>query len=80
MIALFDFIPRFCPNCGKPLGVANAPTSEDRKYHTHPAQDFNAFASHHCASTHCDLQFQKCETALLVDAADKTGGDLKQYA
>lgn len=65
MIALFDFIPRYCPSCGLPTLVRTDPAS---------LADYSSHLSFFCS--HCDLIFQKAFTRELVRAARLSGGDL----
>ncbi len=65
MIALFDFAPKFCPNCGKNV--------EPKGY---TREDFFANASFSC---NCGLSYQHCDSQVLVEAARETGGDLYRY-
>ena len=48
MIALFDFIPSFCPNCGQKFSI------KDDKY---CRQDFWGGCAHTCSK--CGMHFQK---------------------
>ena len=65
MIALFDFTPQFCPNCGDGL-----------QFHDHMARsDYNSHCSHTCD---CGLHFQKASSDLLLKAAAEEG-DMPQY-
>lgn len=65
MIALYDFIPRYCPNCGQPTGFINDPA--------HVA-DFSGYFSFDCTS--CGVVFQKAHTRQLLRLARESGGDL----
>jgi hypothetical protein len=76
MIALFDFLPNFCPNCGAETVGSFEQTESDRQCGLHPHHDYNFGASHSCD---CGLMFQKCDTQAMIDASDAYG-DLKQYA
>jgi hypothetical protein len=66
MIALFDFAPKFCPNCGQDLN----------QY----AAEYDAGVSYGCPCAPKVFMYQKASTADLVEAADKFGGDLSTYA
>jgi hypothetical protein len=66
MIAVFDFLPTFCPNCGTKT-VYNDPLT---------LQDFNAKCSFSCK---CGFAYQKADTAHILEAAEKSGGDMKQH-
>lgn len=60
MIALFDFIPTYCPSCGKRLFPERPPHDAIRDYR-------EAREPHTCPA--CGLRFQFCDTADLVRAA-----------
>jgi hypothetical protein len=72
MIALYDFLPRFCPNCGK---QQFDPGRLDQRRLMR--QDFIiAKCSFSCD---CGLGYQCANTELLREAATNAGGDLAQY-
>lgn len=75
MIALYDFIPKHCPNCGVPTGLDRRPTLEERKHHIRPAGDYLHGASHTCD---CGLSYQFAQSDTLLEASRKDG-DLAQY-
>jgi hypothetical protein len=65
VIALFTFLPSFCPNCGRRgriTGLVHA--------------DFDAFASFSCVD--CGLDYQRVDEEHALDAAEAAGGDLKR--
>jgi len=64
MIALFDFFPSYCPQCGNYLGGS---LDADYLYH----------ASHSCPC--CGTGFQLAETEAMFEAAEKSGGDLGHF-
>jgi hypothetical protein len=65
MIALYDFIPRYCPYCGQATSVTGDPAS---------VADFSSCFSFRCA--HCNLVYQKAHTRQLLRLARESGGDL----
>jgi rubredoxin len=65
VIALYDFIPRYCPHCGQQTGFINDPA--------HVA-DFSGYFSFDCVN--CGLVFQKAHTRQLLRLARESGGDL----
>lgn len=65
MIALYDFIPRYCPYCGQATSVTSDPAS---------VADFSSCFSFRC--THCNLVYQKAHTRQLLRLARESGGDL----
>jgi hypothetical protein len=69
MYALFDFTPKFCPNCGEPTGFSKMGWD---------AFDYNHYAAHSCR--HCGLHFQRADETTILDAAEKAGGDMKYHA
>jgi transposase-like protein len=66
MIALFTFVPMFCPHCGRKIDLKD----------TCVRQDYEAKASFHCLD--CNLNYQYVDATTALDAAEKAGGDLKQ--
>ncbi|HZD55161.1 MAG TPA: hypothetical protein VE136_00435 [Anaerolineales bacterium] len=66
MIALYDFIPRYCPYCGQAAAVTSDPAS---------VADFSGRFSFRCA--HCNLVYQKAHTRQLLRLARESGGDLR---
>jgi hypothetical protein len=71
MIALYDFVPKFCPNCGADTGVSKVGHVDN--YH-----DYKAHASQACRK--CGLHSQYADTGALLTAATDSGGDLANYA
>lgn len=67
MIALFNFIPYFCPGCGKTL-----PLRASRIDHA----EYYDGVSHSCS---CGLSFAYADKNILLDAAKEQGGDLNDY-
>jgi len=67
MIALFDFIPVYCPNCGYKFSIKGDILN---------TTDYNLHCS--CGCRQCGLQFQYTHTANLLEAAGKDG-DLLGY-
>lgn len=65
MIALFDFVPQFCPNCGEPI------LRGDKR-------DYMTRCSHVCLD--CGLHFQLAVRKHILVAASQSGGDLEKYA
>ena len=77
MLAIYDFIPNFCPNCGRDAGLDGyAPCFITAGKHYRRDADYNALAAHSCE---CYLVFQKADTQAILDAAENSGGDMKQY-
>jgi transcription elongation factor Elf1 len=67
MIALYDFIPRYCPGCGSESPVGNS------------VRDYLGFAS--CGCRNCGVTFQLAPYDAMLDAADANGqGDLRRFA
>ena len=62
-LALFNFRPSHCPECGNKL-IPNS-------------SDYAAKASHYCPK--CNLIYQLAETDKIIQAAELSGGDLAQY-
>ncbi len=69
MIALYDFIPRYCPYCGHATTVMEDPSC---------VADFSSYFSFDCIN--CDLVFQKAHTRQLLRFARESGGDLHRNA
>lgn len=65
MIALFDFVPMCCPNCGEHFEL-----DSDRL----ALNDYTSKCSHTCG---CGLSFQFADSKALVVAAHDSGGDLR---
>jgi hypothetical protein len=73
MIAVYDFVPNYCPNCGAKIELkGRAPGGWWRD------ADYHAGASHSCD---CGLLYQKADREDILKAADAyEHGDLRQYA
>jgi hypothetical protein len=67
VIAIFDFLPAFCPQCGEEVLRRGVRALED--YFEHGTQ--------RCG---CGLMFQLAETGDIAYAAELSGGDLHRYA
>lgn len=63
-VAIFNFLPRYCPNCGK-----------RRTWHDHYVRDWNARCSFVCD---CGLRYQLVDTPKILNAARADGGDLEE--
>lgn len=68
-IALFNFVPSYCPNCGERIYPPYRNAFNRLEY--------LANVTHHCLK--CDTQYQLTDTAHLLAAATASGGDLSQY-
>jgi hypothetical protein len=67
MVALFDFTPQFCPNCGQDPRLSSLLTHKD----------YERKCSFICE---CGLHYQYVpDRQTLIEVARKTGGDLGQY-
>ena len=65
MIALYDFIPKFCPNCGLPTMIRS------------DAVNLAEFSSNLCfLCSFCGMAYQRAETNAIFRAAATSGGDL----
>ncbi len=75
MIALYDFEPKFCPNCGAesplPLQTKNEEVCRAMRH------DFHVYCSFRCRK--CGVHYQKVQTEYALVAADSSGGDLRFY-
>lgn len=69
MIALLDFVPKFCPVCGTPFSLI----SHDQ------IPDFFSGASFGCQKN-CGITYAYAETQVLRIAATSAGSDLARYA
>lgn len=66
MKALFDFSPKYCPNCG-----------EDMRH----IDNDNDYTRAHCSFTcGCGVQYQKADTDKILKAAEDSGGDMAFFA
>ena len=65
MIALFDFVPRYCPQCGQITLVVQDPAV---------LSDYSSYMACYCP--HCELLYQKANTNALLKASQMSGGDL----
>lgn len=65
MIMILDFMPKHCPNCGKEI------TIDKDKY---LRQDWNINCSFVCT---CGLNYQLANADDILEAATRSGGDLK---
>lgn len=61
-IALFNFVPKFCPGCGKEF-----------EWDQVGINDYNA---RNCFFCGCQVKFQQVDGRLLLNAAQNAGGDL----
>ena len=68
MYAVMDFIPRFCPSCGKELNIHKEQYRKD---------DWHTGASQGCD---CGLHFAASTRSAILTAADAVNGDMRQYA
>jgi endogenous inhibitor of DNA gyrase (YacG/DUF329 family) len=64
MIALFDFMPRFCPSCGK-----------QQKWGTDDVRDYYAGCSYTCRR--CGLHYASAKPDAMMDANAAAGGDMR---
>ncbi|HEY5572351.1 MAG TPA: hypothetical protein VIK64_04970 [Anaerolineales bacterium] len=69
MIALYDFVPRYCPYCGQATAVMDEPSC---------VADFSSNFSFACTS--CGVIYQKAHTRQLLRLARESGGDLHRNA
>ncbi len=69
MIALYTFVPLFCPGCGTPTRLDQADNPEVAR--------FNAFQALNCPV--CGTMYQKVRRALAFRAAVASEGDLLEY-
>lgn len=78
-IALYDFVPKFCPQCGVEVkgltGVTYDPISYIVLFKND--SDYKAHCSATCPS--CGLKYQYAGTKDLLKAASDSGGDLEYY-
>lgn len=66
MIALYNFIPHFCPNCGTEIHFKGP----------FALSDYTGGASHFCKG--CELHYARVSSKALIDAS-KQETDLAQY-
>jgi len=66
MIALYDFVPKYCPNCGEPVVLRRGLE----------LSDYYAKCSFSCD---CGVGMQKANADELRKAAQNSGGDLADY-
>ena len=67
-IALYNFVPHYCPFCGKGISFAD-----------HLGRnDYHAQTSHTCPACLTKYQYVR-NTDLLLRTADKAGGDLHEW-
>ena len=69
MIALYDFIPLYCPSCGNPTRLDRADNMLSGKYKAHQAL--------RCPS--CQMIYQLTDKTDLLRAATASRGDLIGY-
>jgi hypothetical protein len=73
MIAVYDFTPSFCPNCGTETGL-----EKSNSFGIKPVTDYRSGASFQCD---CGLDYQYTTRKAILDAADAyPHGDLREYA
>lgn len=65
MLALFDFVPRYCPQCGQVTLPVQDPAV---------LADYSSFFACYCPN--CELLYQKANTNALLKASQMSGGDL----
>lgn len=65
MIALFDFLPAYCPNCGKEI-----------KLHKDCKAEYQHGVSMQCRN--CGLSYQLAQRPAMLECA-KVNGDLAQF-
>jgi hypothetical protein len=68
MIALFNFLPLFCPSCGVPTHL------------DHPSNNMIAqYKARQTITCSCGLRYQLAERVDLLRAATASGGDMLNY-
>lgn len=73
MLAVYDFIPSYCPNCGAKINLKG----KDPHGFWRDA-DYNAGASYQCD---CGLMYQRTHRESILVAADSyRNGDLREHA
>ena len=69
MIALYTFVPLYCPSCGIPIRLDRIDKARSGKY--------QAYQSQQCSI--CGVTIQLAMKADLLRAATASGGDLVEY-
>jgi hypothetical protein len=69
MIALYNFIPLYCPSCGSPTRLGRADNPMSGKYQAHQA----------LTCPICGVMFQLAGKTEILRAATASGGDLVEY-
>jgi transposase-like protein len=69
MIALYTFIPLYCPSCGTPTRLDRIDNALSGKYQAHQSQQCSI----------CGVMFQLATKTDLLRAATASGGDLVEY-
>lgn len=64
MICILNFAIKYCPNCGEDLSAWGR------------EHDYKVNCAFTCG---CGLHFQKAATAFILEAADKSGGDMTTF-
>jgi len=69
MIALYNFIPLYCPSCGTPTRLERADNPLSGKFKAHQALT--------CAI--CGIMYQLASQTDILRAATASGGDMVEY-
>jgi hypothetical protein len=69
MIALYNFVPLYCPSCSSPTRLDRADNPLSGKYQAHQA----------IACPICGVMFQLATKRDLLRAATASGGDMVEY-
>jgi len=69
VIAVMDFMPGYCPNCGAELAM-------NQSLYAH--YDWAAGASHRCPKE-CGIHFARADHEEVLKAADASNSDLRMY-
>jgi len=69
MIALYNFLPFYCPSCGTPTGLDHADNLLRGKFKAKQALSCGV----------CGVKFQPIDNTELFRAATASGGDLVEY-
>jgi hypothetical protein len=69
MIALYSFIPLYCPSCGTPTRLERADNAMSGKFKAHQALS--------CAM--CGVMYQLADQTDILRAATASGGDMVDY-